>query len=697
MLFGAFLMATAAVAPVQAQINTDRVLTIGRNALYYEDYVLSIQYFNQVIRSKPNLAEPYLYRGIAKYYLDDYTGAEQDMTECIARNPFIWMAYQVRGSCRQSLGKYKEAIEDYDKGMEFRPEDRFFLFGKGTALAQLKEYDESIEMLSRLIRFQSKFIPAYLTRGAVYEETGDSIQAMSNYNAALEIDKYYAPTYERRAMLYFKEENYDAALDDMNEAIRLEPRQLGYHINRGLVRFYNNDLRGAMADYDQAISIDRNNIIARFNRGILRNTVGDKRGAIEDFDVIIEQEPDNYIALYNRAILNMENKDYRNALADLGPVLEEYPNFLQGYYFRSSLKRQMGDLRGAESDYWMAQDMEKAFAKLRKEGKTITAKAILDSGEEVGEDDDKVRERSDDTIEKFGRLIVYDKEEEAQSKYQSQVRGRVQDRQVQVDMEPQFVITYYEPVEEIDRSISRTNKQITDFNNRHPLRMQLRMTNHEASLTDSQAEYHFNSINEYSLIIKENPHNAVACFARGLDYMILQDFSEAIKGYDEAIAADTTFIFAYFNRAATRYKQFEIDNSRKGNADPLDLKLDKRNDNLNLPSSSVLSLEGTETGSIYRYDLIILDYNRVIELQPDFFYAYFNRGNIRCLQNDYRLAIADYSEAIKINPDFAEAYFNRGLTHLYLGNKNKGIEDLSKAGELGMFNAYNIIKKMTSE
>ena len=36
-----------------AQINTDRVLAIGRNALYFEDYVLSIQYFNQVIN--PNL------------------------------------------------------------------------------------------------------------------------------------------------------------------------------------------------------------------------------------------------------------------------------------------------------------------------------------------------------------------------------------------------------------------------------------------------------------------------------------------------------------------------------------------------------------------------------------------------------------------------------------------------------------------
>ena len=48
-------------------------------------------------------------------------------------------------------------------------------------------------------------------------------------------------------------------------------------------------------------------------------------------------------------------------------------------------------------------------------------------------------------------------------------------------------------------------------------------------------------------------------------------------------------------------------------------------------------------------------------------------------------------------PDFAEAYFNRGLTHLSLGDANRGIADLSKAGELGIINAYSIIKRMTSK
>ena len=79
--------------PVLGQINTERVMSIGRNALQFEDYVLSIQYFNQVIKFKPYWADPYFYRAVAKLNLDDYRGAEEDATECILRNPYFNNVY----------------------------------------------------------------------------------------------------------------------------------------------------------------------------------------------------------------------------------------------------------------------------------------------------------------------------------------------------------------------------------------------------------------------------------------------------------------------------------------------------------------------------------------------------------------------------------------------------------------------------
>jgi hypothetical protein len=41
----------------------------------------------------------------------------------------------------------------------------------------------------------------------------------------------------------------------------------------------------------------------------------------------------------------------------------------------------------------------------------------------------------------------------------------------------------------------------------------------------------------------------------------------------------------------------------------------------------------------------------------------------------------------------AEAYYNRALTLLYVKENNLACKDLSKAGELGIKEAYNVIKR----
>ena len=109
---------------VRAQFNTDRLVMIGRSALYYEDYVLSIQYFNQAISMKPWLYEPWFFRGVAKFYLDDFRGAESDCSEAIERNPYVVSAYELRGLCRINQKKYHEAVRDYDRALRYDPDNQ---------------------------------------------------------------------------------------------------------------------------------------------------------------------------------------------------------------------------------------------------------------------------------------------------------------------------------------------------------------------------------------------------------------------------------------------------------------------------------------------------------------------------------------------------------------------------------------------
>ncbi|HNR20459.1 MAG TPA: tetratricopeptide repeat protein [Bacteroidia bacterium] len=75
-------------------------------------------------------------------------------------------------------------------------------------------------------------------------------------------------------------------------------------------------------------------------------------------------------------------------------------------------------------------------------------------------------------------------------------------------------------------------------------------------------------------------------------------------------------------------------------------------------------------------------WNRNIEIYPNGFYGYFNRGNEFKKQNKASDALADYSTSIKYNSKFMEAFYNRGNVYSDLGNNQEAINDFTKAIEL---------------
>lgn len=244
---------------------------------------------------------------------------------------------------------------------------------------------------------------------------------------------------------------------------------------------------------------------------------------------------------------------------------------------------------------------------------------------------------------------------------------------------------------------------VEDFNRRMLLKRKLRVTNEEAALTEDQIAQHFASIDEFSAQIEQNPSNAAAYFGRGMDFMLVQDFTEAMKDFSRVIEMDPSFTMAYFNRAVVRNKQLDYNQSQQTSHDTYDLSaigamnlsIGKKQPQASGPADPATSML-KDNKRAYEHEQIMRDYDLAIKQNPGFVYAYFNRANLRCAQRDFRAAVTDYSEAIEREPEFAEAYYNRGLARLSLGDVNRGIADLSKAGELGIYNAYSIIKRMTS-
>lgn len=670
--------------PASAQVNTDRVMMIGRNALYFEDYVLAIQYFNQVITAKPYLADPYYFRATAKFMLDDFKGAEEDADECLLRNPYYTAAYQLRGAARQNQEKYELAATDYQRSLEFFPEDRITLVNMAIVNVELKQYEVAAKFFEVLLRRFPDYTPGYLTRSQMYLEMKDTTNAMADLDKAISIDPYTSQSFAARGVLYLQQQKYNNALADLDEAIRLDPYFEGNYINRGLVKYHLNDLRGAMADYDRVIETDENNLIARFNRGLLRAQVADNNRAIRDFDKVIELEPDNTIAFLNRAMLHNETGNKEAALADLNVVIEAHPDFFTGYYMRSELKREKNDLRGAEKDYMLARAEE---SKAHKTASTNPEPFKQARGQDKTRD---TREQADQDIEKFNMLVVADSESNQKNKYQRQSRGKVQNIHAPVDPEPLFVLTYYARAYEVNRPVYYS-EVIDRANGEMNLTWVLKATNNEAPLNELQIQTHFRSIDNYSMRLENDSSNASLYFGRAMDFMLVQDYENALKDLDRVISLRPDMLLAHFGRAVVRSKQMEYDRLQN------DPRIVGSSEGINLPELSNIAgkprLPEVSTRSI-DYEEILKEYETIVRINPKFIYAYYNRAEIYSLEKDYRAAIADYSKAIELEPQFAEAYFNRGISRLAIGETAQGLDDLRKAGELGIVQSYSIIKRM---
>lgn len=667
----------------RAQINTDQVMNIGRNALYFEDYILSIQYFNQVIKVKPYLAEPYFFRAMAKLYLEDYRGAEEDCNLAIERNPFITDAYQIRGIARQTLKKYKEAIGDYDKGLELMPQHKVFLINKAVAEETIKDYDASEKTYRQLIKLYPNYENAYLGRSQLYLSKGDTLKALEDVNKSITLGKNNANAYVMRADINMKHnKDFKSALADMDEAIKLEPHFAGYFVNRAYLKYNLDDYFGAMSDFDYAIGLDPSNVTAHFNRGLLLAEVKDNDKAISDFSFVIKNDPGNLFAHYNRAILYSKTGQHRKAIGDYDAVLAQYPELGSILYERSESKRAIGDMAGGERDY------NKARA-LMKDKKSYEKYKVSDDDPGAGNTDiasagEEKPESEESVINKFTNLLTIENDNRVKPEYDSKSRGRIQDTNVSIDPEPLYFLSYYDKKRELKDNTNYT-KELDEINSTHILPYVLLITNADTRLMSDQIDRHFASIDYYTGLLSGNSKpRSIDYFARAIEYMMVKNPTAAIADLTKAIAISPNFTLAYMARANAIYMLIEADQATSS--------FDDSTPSKDMQSTAMLK----ERVNSQRYSEIQEDLDKLIELSPKMVYGIFNKGNIYLMMQDNTSALSCFNKAIEIKPDFGEAYYNRGLVYLRLGNKEKGVSDLSKAGELGILPSYNVLKRMTN-
>ena len=635
-----------------AQYNTERLLNVGRSALYYEDYVLSIQYFNQIISLKPYLYEPWFYRGIAKFYLDDFIGAEQDCSAALERNPYVVGIYELRGLARIRQKKYPAAIDDYTVALRYDPENRSLWHNRVLCRIEDKQYEAALADLDTMTARWSSYASAYSLQAQVFLNQKDTLHAEAALERSAELDPYDGYTWGARSFIALAREQWTTAEEFLNKAIHLLPKHSGNYINRALARYNLNDLRGAMADYDTAIDLDPKNFIGHYNRGLLRAQVGDDNRAILDFDYVLGIEPDNTMALFNRAVLLDKTGDLRGAIRDYTAVIDQYPNFWTGLQHRASCYRRLGQTSKAEADEF-AVYKARLYKHLYGTQPKMTKKQL--------------RKRSDDDDpEKYSQLVV-DDDNSIEQEYKNDYRGRVQNHQVKDEFLPMFSLSLEEEQSDV-RPVFAYDSLLAAFNEQSPV-YKLYVSTHPTISDTIASQRCFQLIDTLTAAINRSSVTADAVrllLVRAIAYSALQNYEAAIDDLSNYLAIDSTSAIALWQRA---YCQSRMNIFYASQGENVELR--------------VANARG--------------DLNRAIELAPNNSNLLFNRANLAAQATDYQGALADYDRAVAADASLPEAYYNRGLCHLKLNSKEAAVANLSKAGELGIYSAYSIIKRVLSK
>lgn len=629
-------------APVQAQMNTDRLMSIGKNALYFDDYVLSIQYFNQVIRLKPYMGDPFLFRAIAKIQLGDYNGALQDCHQCIELSPFLPYAYYIRGYVYRHLQQYAEAEEDFSQALVFAPENHTYMLLRAEVRASQQHYDAAMEDIEYVLRREPNMSSVHFEKGVVAMSAKDTLMALASFEQSVRLDGGNPSNWSALGLTQSMLHQDSAALHSLTQAITLGSNWAGDFINRGILYYRHHRYRNALEDYDEAVRLSPQDPAVYYNRGLLRQELGDLNRAQEDYDLVLELDPNCDEAYYQRGIIALELQQWRSAQSDFDTLIARHPYFLPSYYLAARARTGMHDARGAYQYQYRAQQQERNKDKDAQSANSQVNTDVLYASNQPQEDKRK---------QLLGTSAKHSIEN------------------TEVVNEPIITVSYY---------ASNINKRyylyaIDSLSRNGQFMAPVTFTQREMPLTAELASFHFSRIDSISVQLDYEEHHALF-FARAMEFALVQDYRSAVEDCNRALiecdeqTSPALRAFYYFCRANWRYRWLEY--------------------------QRIAGEESTAEAVRLEYELLMRDYDQAIRIMPSFTFAYYNKANMLCAQKDYRAAIEHYTMAIRSDANFAEAYFNRGLTYVYTDQYDLGLSDISHAGELGIYQAYSILSRM---
>ena len=94
-----------------------------------------------------------------------------------------------------------------------------------------------------------------------------------------------------------------------------------------------------------------------------------------------------------------------------------------------------------------------------------------------------------------------------------------------------------------------------------------------------------------------------------------------------------------------------------------------------------------------QYDEAVEVLTKAIKYDKNNYEAYYYRGCAQVNAKRYEEALTDFEKAVELKPDYADAYFNMGRTYYLQQNEDKACEYYKLAAKFGRPNLEDYLKR----
>ncbi len=629
------------IAVTQGQKNTDYYMGKGQEELQKNNFTGAIALFNKVIEEKKENHLAYFYRGFAKMQLGDLIGAESDFERTTMIHRGYSGGYYYLGIIKAEKKDYFDALKNFDRAIELNCTNTDYFNARGYVKTMIWDTMAAEEDLNQSILLNNANVNAWYNRSVLWLNSKKYEKALADCNKAIGINPAFDELFLLRGHIRLCMEDSLSAYKDFEYVLSRDSGNIAAYYNLALYYHHTKDYQNAMRHYSKVIALNPYNSECYFNRAALYAENEQYQEAVSDYTHVISINPQNLLAYFYRAEIRQQQNDLIGAIDDYSKVISLYPAFYYAYYMRSMLYRQINDYDGYRRDKMMAEHlMNSTDTTLYNETQLNSFKSLFELRTEV--------ENADTSS------------------------GKIQYKSYEISIKPLYYLMAADPAQQAALPLTPKdyNAQLAELNSLSEILLHLEFIHNDQQAGKEKIIKERDRLQEITL--KENNNEALLIWSSILSASLF-NYSEALTLLTGISDTSGFSYLAWFIRGNIHYD--------------LGQNLEQNQKNMDLISGN-----DTKDRNDYYYKALE-DYTAAIEKNNKFTFAYFNRAYVKTMLNDYSGAILDYSVSIFYNTSFAEAYFSRGLLYLFTGNIEKGCEDISKAGELGLKESYNLLFK----